>query len=108
VLLFKLEVGLRLRGSAPCVDSPRWEQINSSPYLHEQDGLRQLADYLPDSDPYHVWANVEFVGTNGSINEVDALVLMSSGLYVLELKHWQGDDPRRGYASGCAARRTRG
>jgi hypothetical protein len=79
-------------------DSPRWEQINSSPYLHEQDGLRQLADYLPDSDPYHVWANVEFVGTNGSINEVDALVLTSSGLYVLELKHWQGDDPRRGYA----------
>lgn len=72
-------------------DSPRWEQINASSYPWEQDGLRELAAYLPDTDPYHVWANVEFVGADGSINEVDALVLTPSGLYVLELKHWQGE-----------------
>ncbi|SIR90325.1 BREX system serine/threonine kinase PglW [Micromonospora avicenniae] len=72
-------------------DSPRWEQINASSYTWEQDGLRELASYLPDADPYHVWANVEFVGADGSINEVDALVLTPSGLYVLELKHWQGE-----------------
>jgi serine/threonine protein kinase len=72
-------------------DSPRWEQINPSPFAHEQDGLRLLASYLPDKDPYHVWANVEFVGTDGSINEVDALVLTPGGLYVLELKHWRGE-----------------
>ncbi|WP_018253498.1 BREX system serine/threonine kinase PglW [Salinispora mooreana] len=72
-------------------DSPRWEQINASSYVHEQDGLRELAGYLPDTDPYHVWANVEFVGADGSINEVDALVVTPSGLYVLELKHWQGE-----------------
>ncbi|MFG1952710.1 BREX system serine/threonine kinase PglW [Micromonospora sp. NPDC048830] len=72
-------------------DSPRWEQINASAYTHEQDGLRELGGYLPDADPYHVWANVEFVGADGSINEVDALVLTRSGLYVLELKHWQGE-----------------
>ena len=72
-------------------DSPRWEQINPSAFAHEQDGLRDLASYLPDSDPFHVWANVEFVGTDGSINEVDALVLTPSGLFVLELKHWQGE-----------------
>ncbi|HEX5542365.1 MAG TPA: BREX system serine/threonine kinase PglW [Micromonospora sp.] len=72
-------------------DSPRWEEINRSAYPHERDGLRELASYLPDADPYHVWANVEFVGTDGSINEVDALVLTPSGLFVLELKHWQGE-----------------
>ncbi|MGC4856831.1 NERD domain-containing protein [Micromonospora sp. DT4] len=72
-------------------DSPRWEQINSSSYVWEQDGLRELAGYLPDADPYHVWTNVEFVGADGSINEVDALVLTPSGLFVLELKHWQGE-----------------
>ncbi|MFD6754796.1 BREX system serine/threonine kinase PglW [Micromonospora gifhornensis] len=70
--------------------SPRWEQVNPSAYQHEQEGLRELASYLPDAEPFHVWANVEFVGTDGSINEVDALVLTRSGLYVLELKHWQG------------------
>jgi hypothetical protein len=73
------------------IDSPRWEEINPSGYAHEKDGLRELADYLPDADPYHVWANVEFVANDGSINEIDALVLAPSGLYVVELKHWQGE-----------------
>ncbi|GAA1843349.1 BREX system serine/threonine kinase PglW [Asanoa iriomotensis] len=71
-------------------DSPRWEEINPSEHSHEKDGLRALASYLPDADPYHVWANVEFVGTDGSINEIDALVLTRSGLYIVELKHWAG------------------
>jgi hypothetical protein len=69
---------------------PRWEQINDSPYPHEQAGLDLLRDYLPDANPYHVWANVEFVGTDGSINEIDALVLTPAGLYLIELKHWEG------------------
>jgi serine/threonine protein kinase len=73
------------------VDSPRWEEINPSQFAHEKNGLRELADYLPDADPYHVWANVEFVANDGSINEIDALVLTQSGLYVVELKHWQGE-----------------
>ncbi|MFC7276772.1 BREX system serine/threonine kinase PglW [Paractinoplanes rhizophilus] len=73
------------------LNSPRWEEINPSPFQHEKDGLRELAAYLPDEDPFHVWANVEFVGTDGSLNEVDALVLTRSALYVLELKHWQGE-----------------
>jgi hypothetical protein len=46
------------------LDSPRWEEINPSGYTHEKDGLRALADYLPDADPYHVWANVEFVAND--------------------------------------------
>ncbi|MER7164646.1 BREX system serine/threonine kinase PglW [Micromonospora sp. NPDC000207] len=81
----------RVEGSAVRENSPRWKQINASAYTWEQDGLRELAGYLPDADPYHVWANVEFVGTDGSINEVDAVVLTPSGLWVLELKHWQGE-----------------
>ena len=73
------------------LDSPRWEEINPSAFLHEKEGLRELAEYLPDEDPFHVWANVEFQATDSSINEIDALVLTRSGLYVLELKHWQGE-----------------
>ncbi|GIF65230.1 protein kinase [Asanoa ishikariensis] len=72
-------------------DSPRWEQINPSSFTWERDGLRDLASYLPDTDPFHVWANVEFVATDGSINEVDALVLTPNGLWIVELKHWQGE-----------------
>lgn len=72
-------------------DSPRWEEINRSEHAHERAGLRELASYLPDADPYHVWANVEFTAADGSVNEIDALVLTPSGLVVLELKHWQGE-----------------
>ncbi|MFR9774011.1 BREX system serine/threonine kinase PglW [Nocardia sp. SC052] len=72
-------------------DSPRWEEGNPSEFPHEQDGLRALREYLPDANPFHVWPNVEFVGPDGSINEIDALVLTPGGLHIVELKHWQGE-----------------
>jgi serine/threonine protein kinase len=72
-------------------DSPRWTEFAHSEYAHERDGLRLLAEYLPDADPYHVWSNVEFIASDGSINEVDALVLTPTGLCILELKHWYGE-----------------
>lgn len=62
------------------LDSPRWEEINPNGYEWEKDGLRELASYLPDQEPFHVWANVEFIGTDGSLNEIDALVLTRSAL----------------------------
>ena len=72
-------------------DSPRWKEINASAWEHERAGLRHVKILLPDGDPYFAWANVEFVGTDGSVNEIDLLVLTPSGLYVVELKHWQGE-----------------
>ncbi|MET8349017.1 BREX system serine/threonine kinase PglW [Micromonospora sp. NPDC005206] len=72
-------------------DSPRWREINASAWLHERAGLRHIKTLLPDGEPYNAWANVEFVGTDGSINEVDLLVLTPSGLQLVELKHWQGE-----------------
>jgi Nuclease-related domain len=53
--------------------------------------LRHIKALLPDADPYFAWANVEFVAPDGSVNEVDLLVLTPSGLHLLELKHWQGE-----------------
>ncbi|NJC84890.1 BREX system serine/threonine kinase PglW [Planosporangium mesophilum] len=72
-------------------NSPRWKEINASVWPLERAGLHHLKTLLPDSDPYHAWANVEFVGTDSSLNEVDLLVLTPSGLHLLELKHWQGE-----------------
>lgn len=34
---------------------------------------------------------MEFLGIDGSVNEVDLLVLTPGGLHLLELKHWQGE-----------------
>jgi Nuclease-related domain len=72
-------------------DSPRWKEINVSAWAHERAGLRHIKELLPDADPYFAWANVEFLATDSSINEVDLLVLTPSGLHLVELKHWHGD-----------------
>ncbi len=50
-----------------------------------------LREYLPDSDPYHVWPNIVFTAPDRSTNEIDALVFTPRGVFVVELKHWQGD-----------------
>jgi Nuclease-related domain len=72
-------------------DSPRWKEINSSAWAHERAGLRHVKILLPDADPYFAWANVEFLATDSSVNEIDLLVLTPSGLHLIELKHWQGE-----------------
>jgi Nuclease-related domain len=72
-------------------DSPRWKEINVSAWEHERAGLAHIRALLPDADPYFAWANVEFLASDSSINEIDLLVLTPSGLHLLELKHWQGE-----------------
>lgn len=56
-------------------DSPRWNEINASVWEHERAGLQHIKSLLPDADPYLAWANVEFVAPDGSVSEVDLLVL---------------------------------
>lgn len=71
-------------------DSPRWVEVTPSPFAHERAGLHAVRDLLPDADPYRAWANLEFLGDDGSANEVDLLVLARNGLHLVELKHWRG------------------
>jgi hypothetical protein len=72
-------------------DSPRWKEINIIAWERERAGLAHIRGLLPDADPYFAWANVEFLATDSSINEIDLLVLTPSGLHLIELKHWQGE-----------------
>ena len=45
-----------------------------------------MRDRLPDHDPYRAWANFEFIADDGSISEVDLLVLTTKGFYLVEIK----------------------
>jgi serine/threonine protein kinase len=45
---------------------------------------------LPDRDPYRAWANFELIADDGSINEVDLLVLGPAGLFLVEIKSRPG------------------
>lgn len=70
--------------------STRWISVTPSQYDWEREALDYLRAALPDREPFRVWSNFEFIAEDGSINEVDALVLTSHGLFMLEIKSWRG------------------
>ena len=70
--------------------SPRWQAITDSEFPWERDALAFVRDRLPDHDPYRAWSNFEFIADDGSINEVDLLVLTPKGFYLVEIKSRPG------------------
>ena len=70
--------------------SPRWQAITDSEFPWERDALAFVRDRLPDHDPCRAWSNFEFIADDGSINEVDLLVLTPKGFYLVEIKSRPG------------------
>ncbi|RKT46664.1 BREX system serine/threonine kinase PglW [Thiocapsa rosea] len=68
-----------------------WKQITPSDYAWEREALAFLKEQLPDHEPYRAWANFEFIALDGSINEVDTLVLTPKGLFLVEIKSHPGE-----------------
>jgi hypothetical protein len=64
----------------------RWKQFAESRYAHEREALEFLRDGLPDSDPIFFYSNFEFIADDGSVNEIDALVVSRAGVFLIELK----------------------
>jgi len=72
------------------MSSERWKQITPSQFPWEREALDYVRDHLPDCDPYRVWANFEFIADDGTINEVDILVLTPRGFFLVEIKSRPG------------------
>ncbi|HXO21597.1 MAG TPA: BREX system serine/threonine kinase PglW, partial [Thermoanaerobaculia bacterium] len=70
--------------------SQLWHQIALSEFPWERDALTFLRQGLPDHEPYRAWANLEFVAEDGTIHEVDVLVLSPKGMFLVEIKSWDG------------------
>lgn len=68
----------------------QWKQITPSDYSWEREALAFLRQALPDHDPYRAWSNFEFIAQDGSINEVDLLVLTPKGCFLVEIKSHPG------------------
>jgi hypothetical protein len=49
-----------------------------------------VRDRWPDHEPYRAWANFEFIALDGSINEVDLLLLTPMGFFLVEMKSRPG------------------
>ena len=64
----------------------RWKQFAESQYAHEREALEFLRESLPDRDPIYLYSNFEFIADDGSVNEIDALVVSQAGVFLVELK----------------------
>ena len=72
------------------ITSTRWKTITQSQYSWEREALEFIKERLPDREPYRAWANFEFIADDGSINEVDLLVLTPQGFFMVEIKSRPG------------------
>lgn len=71
------------------MESPLWTE-GASPWPHEREALAFVRTRLPNHEPYRAWTNVEFIGEDGSVNEVDLLVVTGQGFFLVEIKSWPG------------------
>ena len=74
----------------PEMKPDRWTEITSSEYAWEHEALEFLKARLPDGEPFRAWSNFEFIAGDGSINEVDLLVVSLHKVYLVEIKSWSG------------------
>jgi|GEM_PF-5270580 len=70
--------------------SLRWKECSPSHHPHEQAALAWLREALSGKD-LRVWTNAEFVSRDGSIRELDAVVLGPKGFFVVEIKNHEGN-----------------
>jgi serine/threonine protein kinase len=68
----------------------RWKQLAESRYAHEREALEFLRGILPDREPVYVYSNLEFIA-EGSVNEIDALIMTQAGVFLVELKSRGGE-----------------
>ena len=67
-----------------------WITVTDSRYPWERDALDFVRDRWPDHEAYRAWANFEFIALDGSINEVDLLLLTAMGFFLVEIKSRPG------------------
>ena len=72
------------------MNPPRWTEITPSEYAWEREALDYVKARLPDNEPFRAWSNFEFIAEDGSINEVDLLVVSVHKVYLVEIKSWSG------------------
>lgn len=76
-------------GPVALIDPPLWSE-GASPFPHEREALAFLRARLPNSEPYRAWTNVEFIADDGSVNEIDALIVTPRGFFLVEIKSHPG------------------
>ena len=69
----------------------RWKSISPSQFPWEQDALDFVQRALPNREPFRAYSNFEFIAEDGSINEVDLLVVSRYNVFLVEIKSRPGE-----------------
>lgn len=69
----------------------RFEVVGTTPHRHEREGIDWLRAALPQYDPFGGYALFTFQTDDNRRYEVDAIVLTSHCLFMIELKAWSGE-----------------
>jgi serine/threonine protein kinase len=72
------------------VKNGRWVEVTESQFPWEREALGYLKERLPDTEPFRAWSNFEFIADDGSINEIDLLVVSLYKVYLVEIKSRPG------------------
>jgi hypothetical protein len=67
-----------------------WKIISASRFSWEQEALDFIHAGFPAQDNYIAWSNFEFIADDGSINEVDVLIVCPQGVFLIEIKSKPG------------------
>jgi hypothetical protein len=67
-----------------------WHPVGDPESTDEAEALEALRGLLPDDPLCHAWTNLAFQDRTGHVNEVDVLLLVKQGMFVVELKGWHG------------------
>lgn len=71
------------------MEAPLWSE-GASPWAHEREALAFVRAKLPNHEPNRAWSNVEFIADDGSVNEVDLLVVTPRLFALVEIKSYPG------------------
>ncbi len=69
---------------------PNWNVVTPSRYPWEQEALDFIDAKFPAGENYLAWSNFEFIGDDGTLNEVDLLVATPAGIFLTEIKSRPG------------------
>jgi serine/threonine protein kinase len=69
----------------------RWKAISPSQFPWEQNALDFVQRALPNREPFRAYSNFEFVADDGSINEVDLLIISRYSIFLVEIKSRPGE-----------------
>lgn len=67
-----------------------WVDVTTSGFDHERAALDFIRQRFSTRSPFRAWSNFTFMADDGTLNEVDLLVVSPTGVYLVEIKSYPG------------------